>query len=332
MNMKMAPQDSKNSKVHAQHAPHAGHAGHVPDATDLPSWKMRPRRSLPFSFRLAGQAASVGVVRKNISERKLATVCQEAQCPNLGHCWAQGTATYLIMGTNCTRRCGFCHISTARPTPLNRSEPQELAQSVADLGLEYVVITSVDRDDLPDCGSHHFASCIRAVQERNRHLKIETLIPDFKGRIENLLQIWQAAPLVINHNVETVPSLYRSICPQSNYRNSLRVLEWSGLQGFLTKSGLILGLGETLEEVKQVIQELAQHGVQILTIGQYLQPSPQHAPCKQYVSEEVFAELKEYALAAGMGYVESGPLVRSSFHARATFDAFLQRRRILESS
>ena len=291
----------------------------------MTSKSLQPKRPLPFAYHRVDQPApEISRVRKNLKETKLATVCEEAACPNLGHCWSQGTATYLIMGVNCTRRCGFCHISTARPNPLDENEPLELARSVDKLGLKYVVITSVDRDDLPDCGSTHFATCIRSVQKLNRGTKIEALIPDFKGRIENLIYIWQAAPLVINHNVETVPSLYRSICPQSNYSHSLKVLELSHQQGFLTKSGIILGLGETIDEVKAVIKDLLKVGVQILTIGQYLRPSNQHAALRAYISDQVFAELKEFSLGEGIGYVESGPLVRSSFHARESFEKFLR--------
>ncbi len=254
-------------------------------------------------------------IKKIIRENQLNTVCIEASCPNLHHCWGSGTATFLIMGNRCTRRCGFCDIETSKPFPLDPEEPIRLAKAVQLMQLKHVVITSVDRDDLKDCGSEHFALCINEVRKLNPYTTIEVLIPDFKAKIENLKKIWETKPNIINHNIETVPSLYKTICPQSNYQNSLRVLELSSKEGFLTKTGLILGLGETIDEIKQVIIEAKEKGTHILTIGQYFQPTKKHAPLKKYYDLEVFKELKEFAMSLGYLHVESGPNVRSSYHA-----------------
>ncbi len=253
-----------------------------------------------------------------VHQNRLKTVCEEASCPNLNYCWSKGTATFLIMGDTCTRRCKFCDIKTGRPLPLDLQEPFRLAKTVKLLNLKHVVITSVDRDDLKDCGSAHFATCITEVRKENPNTTIEVLIPDFKGKEENLKKIWDVKPEIINHNLETVPSLYKKICPQSNYQNSLKVLKLSSQQGFLTKTGLILGMGESLEEVKQTIMEAKEAGVHILTVGQYLQPSLKNLPIQKIYPLEVFQELKEFALQLGFFYVESGPLVRSSFHAEKT--------------
>lgn len=273
----------------------------------------------------AGDAPSTAArVKDAVHGARLNTVCEEASCPNLGHCWNQGTATFMIMGENCTRSCGFCDISTARPNLLDPREPEKTAQAVQQLGLQHVVITSVDRDDLKDCGSRHFAAVIRRVRELNPATTIEVLIPDFKGRVENLQRIWDEAPHILNHNVETVPSLFRTICPQSNYQVSLDVLRLSAAAGLLTKSGLILGLGEELDEARQTIRDLADNDCAMLTIGQYLQPSSEHAPLKAYVPLEIFEELKDFALSLGFRHVESGPLVRSSYHAGDSLNALLR--------
>lgn len=250
-----------------------------------------------------------------VHQNRLKTVCEEASCPNLNHCWSKGTATFLIMGDICTRRCKFCDIKTGRPLPLDPQEPFRLAKTIKLLNLKHVVITSVDRDDLKDCGSSHFAKCITEVRKENPHTTIEVLIPDFKGKEENLKKIWNTSPEIINHNLETVPSLYRKVCPQANYQTSLKVLELSSKQGLLTKTGLILGLGESIDEVKKTIQEARIAGVHILTLGQYLQPSLKNLPIEKVYPLETFQELKEFALNIGFFYVESGPMVRSSFHA-----------------
>ncbi len=280
----------------------------------LPEWmKVRLKMATP-------ETTPAARVREVIAEKRLVTVCEEASCPNLGHCWSQGTATFMIMGDRCTRSCGFCDIRTARPLALDPEEPQRVAQAIFEMRLRHAVITSVDRDDLPDCGSTHFASVIRAAKEMNPSTTIEVLIPDFKGRRENLERIFAESPSIINHNVETVPSLYKSICPQSNYQVSLDVLRQSSVAGFAAKSGIILGMGEAISEVEQVIRDLRSAGTSLLTIGQYLQPSNAHAPLKEYVPLEVFSELKELALGLGFSHVEAGPLVRSSYHAGDALD------------
>ncbi len=299
----------------------ANSPGRLPERVKYPATKpppLPPWMKKPLRFALDG-GERAGAVKALVHGARLKTVCEEASCPNLGHCWQQGSATFMIMGDRCTRRCGFCDVATGRPLPLDPGEPERLARAVAELDLRHVVITSVDRDDVKDCGAEHFARCITAVRDRSPSARIEVLIPDFKARIENLERIWAAQPDIINHNVETVPSLYRSICPQSNYANSLTVLRESAARGFVAKSGLILGLGETVEEIQSVIGDLARSGARMLTIGQYLQPTREHAPLKAYVEPSVFIELKRYALSQGFQHVESGPLVRSSYHAGETF-------------
>lgn len=272
-----------------------------------------------------------GQVKAAVRESGLVTVCQEASCPNLGHCWSRGTATFMIMGSRCTRRCGFCDVDTARPFDLDLTEPARLSETIRRMGLSHVVVTSVDRDDLSDCGSAHFAAAIRAIRSRNPSTSIEVLIPDFKGRRENLERIWDAKPHVINHNVETVPSLFATICPQSRYETSLHVLRESTGQGFLTKSGLILGLGEAPDEVRSVLGDLRAAGVSMVTIGQYLQPSPDHAPLREYIEPRVFEELGDYARGLGFRHVESGPLVRSSYHADESYRALLREAGLLSN-
>lgn len=268
---------------------------------------------------------AAGRVKERVKGARLYTVCEEASCPNLGHCWAQGTATFMIMGDTCTRRCGFCDIATAKPLPLDPEEPARLAQTIRDMRLNHAVITSVDRDDQKDCGSAHFAEAIRLTREAAPYTILEVLIPDFKAREENLQRIWDARPHIINHNVETVPSLFKTICPQSNYANSLVTLRLSAERGFIAKSGIILGLGEELDEVRQVIRDLRDNGTVMLTIGQYLQPTRKHAPLHAYIPVEVFDELKDYAYEQGFQHVESGPLVRSSYHAGESFAKLMER-------
>ncbi len=282
-----------------------------------PEWmKIRLKFATP-------EADQAGPVRELVNRSRVATVCEEASCPNLSHCWSRGSATFMIMGERCTRRCKFCDVATARPDALDPDEPRRLAETIRDMRLKHAVITSVDRDDLKDCGSTHFAAVIRAVRAASPDTTIEVLIPDFKGRLENLERIWAEGPHIINHNVETVPSLYKTICPQSNYGVSLDVLRLSAERGFHTKSGIILGLGETLEEVRAEMSELRQNRVEMLTIGQYLQPTPEHAPVMAYIPPEVFEELKTFGYELGFRHVESGPLVRSSFHAGDAVDKIL---------
>lgn len=271
---------------------------------------------IPVRFATGGGAPSIQEsVRERVDASGIHTVCEKAACPNLHHCWSSGTATFLIMGERCTRRCAFCNIRTARPLPLNPEEPRRLAGTVQAMGLKHVVITSVDRDDLQDCGSTHFAEAIQMIRQRTPQVKIEVLIPDFKGRVDNLQKIWDAKPDIVNHNVETVPSLYSTICPQADYAKSLHVLGLFAERGFMTKSGLILGLGEGLDEVRSVMIDLRRIGVRMLTIGQYLRPGPQYAPVREWIPASVFEDLKNFGLEIGFNHVESGSLVRSSYHA-----------------
>lgn len=262
--------------------------------------------------------ASVQRVRKILRERKLATVCEEASCPNLGECFGGGTATFMIMGEICTRRCPFCDVAHGRPNPLDPQEPRQLAEAIAELGLRYVVITSVDRDDLPDGGAAHFAECIQRVRQLNSSTQVEILVPDFRGQWEAALPILaQQPPDVFNHNLETVPRLYKSVRPGAVYAHSLQLMQrFHALQPAVpTKSGLMLGLGETTAEVLEVLKDLRTHGVSMLTLGQYLQPSKAHLPVQRYVAPAEFAALATEAYALGFLQVASGPLVRSSYHA-----------------
>ena len=257
-------------------------------------------------------------VKQILREHRLHTVCEEASCPNIGECFGQGTATFLIMGDKCTRRCPFCDVAHGRPDPLDVREPQHLAQTIAALQLRYVVITSVDRDDLRDGGAQHFVDCIRAVRELSPATRIEILVPDFRGRLERALDaLVQAPPDVMNHNLETVPRLYRQARPGADYAHSLALLRQFRERAptVPTKSGLMVGLGETDEEILQVMRDLRAHGVQMLTIGQYLAPSDQHLPVQRFVLPEVFAHFASQARAMGFAHAACAPLVRSSYHA-----------------
>lgn len=269
---------------------------------------------VPLKFDVPEKAGQK-TVRDFVTRSGVHTVCEESACPNLGHCWESGTATFMIMGDRCTRRCKFCNIQTKRPLPLDPEEPERLGQTIRDMKLRHAVITSVDRDDLEDCGSAHFAKSIRMIRKFAPHTKIEVLIPDFKGREKELKNIWNEKPDIINHNVETVPSLYKEICPQSNYENSLKVLRLSAKAGFLTKSGIILGMGESITEVQAVMAELRKNSVKMLTLGQYMPPTPFHAPLREWIEPRIFEDLKQFGLKLGFLHVESGPLVRSSYHA-----------------
>jgi len=256
---------------------------------------------------------------KNVLRRnKLHTVCEEASCPNLGECFAHGTATFMIMGDICTRRCPFCDVAHGRPDPLDSDEPQNLAQTIKAMGLRYVVVTSVDRDDLRDGGAAHFVACIQAVRSANPQTQIEILVPDFRGRMDRALNILhQAPPDVFNHNLETVPRLYRKARPGSDYQWSLDLLKKFAHEHpeVPSKSGLMLGLGETIEEVEQVMQDLRTHDVDMLTLGQYLQPSKHHLPVDRFVHPDEFEALREVGKKLGFSQVASGPMVRSSYHA-----------------
>lgn len=257
-------------------------------------------------------------VKKLLRKQKLFTVCEEASCPNLPECFGGGTATFMIMGDICTRRCPFCDVAHGRPNPLDTEEPKHLAESIQSLGLKYVVITSVDRDDLRDGGAAHFAECIGEVRKSSPNTKIETLVPDFRGRMEVALDILAAAPPdVFNHNLENVPRLYKEIRPGSDYQWSLDLLKKfkERVPHVPTKSGLMVGLGETNEEVQQVMRDLRAHNVDMITIGQYLQPSKSHSPVKRFVTPAEFEEFRLLGEELGFSNVASGPLVRSSYHA-----------------
>jgi len=273
----------------------------------------------PRWIRAQSQAApGVQRIKRILREQRLHTVCEEASCPNLGECFAHGTATFMIMGDICTRRCPFCDVAHGRPNPLDPDEPRHLAETIQAMGLAYVVITSVDRDDLRDGGAAHFVACIQAVRGMNPQTRIEILVPDFRGRMKTALEIMHAAPPdVFNHNLETVPRLYRKARPGSDYEWSLDLLEAFRAQhpGVPTKSGLMLGIGETRDELLEVLQDLRTHGCEMLTLGQYLQPSRHHLPVERYLDPEEFDELADRAREMGFRQVASGPMVRSSYHA-----------------
>lgn len=253
-----------------------------------------------------------------IREHKLNTVCEEASCPNLGECFSHGTATFMIMGDLCTRRCPFCDVAHGRPQPLDENEPVQLAHAVALMQLKYIVITSVDRDDLRDGGAEHFVKCIEAVRSAVPGIKIETLTPDFRGRMDVALEIFkQSQPDVFNHNLETVPSLYKKVRPGADYQWSLQLIKKFKQQhpNVTSKSGIMLGLGEGLDEVKQVLRDLREHDCDMLTLGQYLQPSRYHLVVERFIHPSEFDELGEYAESLGFNNVASAPMVRSSYHA-----------------
>ncbi len=260
----------------------------------------------------------VQALKKLIREERLHTVCEEASCPNLGECFAHGTATFMIMGDLCTRRCPFCDVAHGRPEALDPQEPERLAHAVARMALRYVVITSVDRDDLRDGGAEHFASCIARVRGRLAQIRIEALVPDFRGRMDRALPwLVDSPPDVFNHNLETVPSLYKRVRPGADYAWSLDLLKQfkRAAPAVPTKSGLMLGLGETRAEIEAVMRDLRAHDCDMLTLGQYLQPSRSHLPVERFVHPDEFSELADYGRTLGFTNVASGPLVRSSYHA-----------------
>jgi lipoyl synthase len=257
-------------------------------------------------------------IKRRLRENRLHTVCEEASCPNIGECFGKGTATFMILGDLCTRRCPFCDVAHGRPAPPDAGEPARLAQTIATLALDYVVVTSVDRDDLRDGGAQHFADCIRAVRALSPRTRIEVLVPDFRGRLEPALEILAAEPPdVMNHNLETVPRLYRQARPGADYLHSLELLRAYKARrpGIPTKSGLMLGLGETDEEILEVMRDLRAHGVDMLTLGQYLQPTEHHLPVRRYVRPEGFAVFERAARELGFAHAAIGPMVRSSYHA-----------------
>jgi len=260
---------------------------------------------------------------KIVHEHKLHTVCESAQCPNLGECWSRKTATIMILGNICTRSCGFCAVQTGRPTELDRDEPRRVAEAIRLMGLKHAVITSVARDELTDGGAGIWAETIRAVREENPNTAIEVLIPDFKGRWQDLETVLAAKPDILNHNVETVPRLHKQVRPQAKYERSLEMLRRAKAAGFVTKSGLMLGIGEQDDEIATTLRDMAADKLDILTLGQYLRPSAQHLPLYRWVTPEEFAHWKQFSLDLGYRVVESGPLVRSSYHADEQSDALV---------
>lgn len=260
----------------------------------------------------------VGRLKAVLREHQLHSVCEEASCPNIGECFGHGTATFMIMGRLCTRRCPFCDVAHGRPDPLDTQEPTHLAQAIAAMGLRFVVVTSVDRDDLRDGGGAHFAACIRAIRTHAPRVTIEVLVPDFRGRVDQALAaLAHDTPDVFNHNMETVPRLYGPVRPGADYHGSLSLLRTfkERYPQIPTKSGLMVGLGETQDEIIQTLRDLRNHGCEWLTIGQYLQPSRAHLPVDRYVTPDEFTTLADMARALGFTNVASGPLVRSSYHA-----------------
>ena len=268
----------------------------------------------------ASSSTRFGEIKKILREHELYTVCEEASCPNIGECFGKGTATFMIMGDKCTRRCPFCDVGHGRPDPLDVNEPHNLAKTIAALKLKYVVITSVDRDDLRDGGAQHFADCINHTRELSPNTQIEVLVPDFRGRLEIALDIFKTAlPDVINHNLETVPRLYKEARPGADYAHSLKLLKDFKIlyPSATTKSGLMVGLGETDEEILEVMRDMRAHNIDMLTIGQYLAPSGHHIPVRRYVHPDTFKMFEEKAYEMGFTHAAVGAMVRSSYHADA---------------
>ena len=258
-----------------------------------------------------------------VHERKLHTVCESAQCPNLGECWSRKTATIMILGNICTRSCGFWAVQTGRPTELDHDEPRRVAEAIRLMGLKHAVITSVARDELLDGGAGIWAATIRAAHEASPRTAIEVLIPDFKGRWQDLETVLDAKPDILNHNVETVPRLQKTIRPQAKYERSLELLRRAKAAGFVIKSGIMLGIGEEEAEIAATLRDMAAEKLDILTVGQYLRPSAQHLPMYRWVTPEEFSHWKQFGLGLGIRVVESGPLVRSSYHADEQSDALV---------
>ena len=264
-------------------------------------------------------------VNQLVEANKLHTVCQSAQCPNMGECWARGTATLMILGNICTRSCGFCAVQSGRPTELDLGEPARVADAVAKMGLKHAVITSVARDDLKDGGASVWAATVRAVRRRNPDTAIEVLIPDFKGNNSHVDIVLGAGPDILNHNIETVERLQRPVRKTARYERSLDVLRHAKMRGFVTKSGIMLGLGEKREEIATCLRDMRRAQIDIVTIGQYLRPTPQHLPLDRWVTPEEFEKWKQFGLEIGFGIVESAPLVRSSYHAEEQSRRYIAR-------
>lgn len=254
-------------------------------------------------------------IKSIVDENDLHTVCQSAACPNRGECWSAGTATFMILGNICTRSCGFCNVQTGKPTELDLDEPRRVAQAIKKMNLNYAVITSVNRDELKDGGASIWAETIREVRRINQSTKIEVLIPDFAGNWSALNTVLATQPDIVNHNIETIPRLYKQVRPQAIFERSIELLKSTKDKGFITKSGIMLGLGETKEEILEVMKQWLAAGCDIITIGQYMQPSQSHLPVVQYISPEVFSQFAEIGKRMGFKNVFSGPLVRSSYHA-----------------
>lgn len=284
-----------------------------------------PRERKPSWFKAPFPAGErFGHIKDLLREQSLHTVCEEARCPNIGECFNAGTATFMILGDTCTRACGYCAVNSGRPTEgVDVLEPVRLAQAVAVLALDYAVITSVNRDDLDDGGASVFAACIRAVRHARPTCDVEVLIPDFMGNAEALRAVLDAGPVVLNHNTETVPRLYRGVRSKGDYARTLDVFRHAReiAPEIPRKTGIMLGLGETAEELEAVFADLREAGVTLLTLGQYLRPTPKHLPVVEYVHPDEFARLRDVALGFGFRHVEAGPLVRSSYHARAQAEA-----------
>lgn len=254
-------------------------------------------------------------VQETVKKNSLHTICQSGSCPNKGECWAAGTASFMILGNTCTRSCGFCAVNTGRPDPVDWGEPKRVADAIYKMEVKHAVITSVDRDELKDCGSTLWANTVRAVRHQCPDTTLETLIPDFKGVEESIQRIVDVAPDVVSHNQETVQRLCRKVRPQAKYHRTLGVIKFLKQNNMRTKSGIMLGLGEEQEEILQTMQDLKNHGCDIITIGQYLQPTPKHLPVKRFVTPEEFVFYRDEGYKMGFDYVESGPLVRSSYHS-----------------
>ena len=286
--------------------------------------EVAPRKPTWLKVKAPGGPNYIALMQM-MRDLKLHTVCEEAHCPNIGECWHHGTATFMIMGDVCTRACGYCNVTHGAPAPLNPNEPATLAGAVQAMALSYVVVTSVDRDDLPDFGAGVFAETIQAIKARRPECRVEVLIPDFQGHEEPLRAVLAAQPDILNHNTETVPRLYRIARPGGRYARALELLDrarrWA--PSIPTKTGLMVGLGETMDEVIEVLRDLRRVDCQILTIGQYLRPSIAHLPMERYYTPDEFRALKRIALDLGFGHVESGPLVRSSYHAHEQADRYL---------
>jgi lipoic acid synthetase len=282
----------------------------APAAADVPRVKKPDwlRVKLPIG-------ESYKQVRNLVDTHKLHTICESGNCPNMGECWGAGTATFMILGNICTRSCGFCAVATGRPEAVDYDEPQRVAEAIYLMKVKHAVITSVDRDELKDGGSIIWANTIKAIRALNADTTLETLIPDFRGQWENLQRIIEVAPEVVSHNLETVERLTKQVRIQAKYHRSLEVIRRLKDGGMRTKSGIMLGLGERKEEVVQAMQDLYDNGCDVITLGQYLQPTPKHLPVVRFVHPDEFAELREIGYNMGLDYVESGPLVRSSYHA-----------------